>query len=180
MNQTAGPACAEHRQTDHAVRLDWGRAGAAAISDDVEVVVVVDVLSFSTTVSVDVDAGIEVVPCRWGDQCGAELAVEYDAVLAVGRRAAQGSSGPDGRISLSPESVRAAVDAGVAPGRLVLPSPNGSTIAADIDTSGAVCLARYLRHAGAVGRSISEPGSAPGAWGTPQTPTPPTPRHACG
>lgn len=150
MTHAGGAARVEHRQEDCTARLDRGRTGAAAISEAVDVVVVVDVLSFTTTVSVAVDAGIEVIPCRWGDERAAASDAEHDAVLAVGRSAARGARGPGGSISLSPASARAAVDAGTAPRRVVAPSPNGSTIAADVAASGAVCIAGCLCIAGAV------------------------------
>lgn len=84
--------------------------------------VVVDVLSFTTTVTVAADRGAAVLPYRWDDADGARaLAAAHGAALAIGRSAA----GP-GDVSLSPPSVREARELH----RLVLPSPNGSTISA--------------------------------------------------
>ncbi|WP_084143096.1 2-phosphosulfolactate phosphatase [Amycolatopsis taiwanensis] len=81
---------------------------------------VVDVLSFTTTLTVAVERGIEVFPYRWKDESAARFAQQHDAVLAVGRSQAR-----PGEVSLSPATVREARDVR----RLVLPSPNGSTIA---------------------------------------------------
>ena len=102
-----------------------GSQGAAAISAGADAVIVVDVLSFTTTLSVAVDADIEVFPFRVRDASAAAFAATRGAMLAVGRREA-GDTG----VSLSPLSVRRAVADGSLTGssRLVLPSPNGATI----------------------------------------------------
>ncbi len=125
---------------DARVRFEQGLAGGASIArgDDV-LIVVVDVLSFSTAVGVAADRGIDVVPARWTDGRAAELAQQHDAVLAGPRR------GPG--ISLSPTSIRRAE--GVA--RLVLPSPNGATLSAAFADQGTV-VAGCLRNASAVAR----------------------------
>lgn len=146
---------AAHSQDRHVVRLEWGPTGAreltayAAGRGDV-VAVVVDVLSFTTTLSVAIDRGVVVFPHRWDEASAQALAGEQRAVLARGRSTA----GP-GEVSLSPASVRAAgrVD------RLVLPSPNGSTISALLEDSGATVVAASLRNASAVSEWIAERGS---------------------
>ena len=103
--------------------------------------VVVDVLSFTTTLTVAVERGIVVYPFRWKDERATAYAEERDAVLAVGR------SQPG--VSLSPASVRAAAE-GVE--RLVLPSPNGSTISLGLAESGATVVGASLRNRSAVAR----------------------------
>jgi len=130
-----------HRQRSYAVRVDWGLDGATAIAEGADVAVVVDVLSFTTTLSVALDVGTAVLPYRWDDGSAAAYAQEQDATLAVGRAAA----GP-GQISLSPVTLRAAP----APDRLVLPSPNGSTICWHLAAITPVCLGASLRNATAV------------------------------
>lgn len=45
-----------HRQSDYRVRFEWGPVGADAIVERAALAVVVDVLSFTTTLSVAVDA----------------------------------------------------------------------------------------------------------------------------
>ncbi len=60
---------------------------------------VVDVLSFTTTLTVAVERGIAVYPYRWKDERATAYAGERDAVLAVGRSVRAG-------VSLSPASVR--------------------------------------------------------------------------
>ena len=132
-----------HTQTGHRLRLEWGPTGAAALAAHTDVAVVVDVLSFTTTVSVAVSRGMEVHPYPWRDDRAAQYAADRDATLAVGRLEAL--AGP-GTPSLSPASLVNA--SGIE--RLVLPSPNGSTISAALASGGATVVAASLRNAGAV------------------------------
>lgn len=131
-------------QSAYDVRFDWGPAGARALAADVTVVV--DVLSFTTTLSVAVERGIEVFPFGWRDVRATSYALTRDATLAVGRREA----GPD-QVSLSPGTVRAA--RGIE--RLVLPSPNGSSISSALAGEGAEVLGGCLRNARAVGAVLA-------------------------
>jgi 2-phosphosulfolactate phosphatase len=137
-----------HDQSTYRLRMEWGPTGAEAVSADYAVVV--DVLSFTTTLSVALDRGIEVFPFRWKDSRAAEHAVRHGATLAVGRFEAL-SRGDARHVSLSPASL-AEVE-GVQ--RLVLPSPNGSTIAFALADSGAQVVGACLRNAGAVARWLA-------------------------
>ena len=137
-----------HDQSTHRIRMEWGPTGAAAVPADYAVVV--DVLSFTTTLTVALERGIEVFPFRWRDSRAAEHAVRHGATLAVGRFEAL-SRGDARHISLSPASL-AEVE-GVE--RLVLPSPNGSTIAFALADSGAQVVGACLRNAGAVARWLA-------------------------
>lgn len=121
------------------MRCEWGPVGAARVGD-AAAVVVVDVLSFTTSVSVLVERGTAVYPCAWRDVRAGAMAEQHEAVLAVGRREVSEAK----PWSLSP----AALQRAPAPARLVLPSPNGSAIAAA--TTGTV-VAASLRNAAAVG-----------------------------
>jgi 2-phosphosulfolactate phosphatase len=49
-------------QVPHGVRFDWGPAGAERLAPASACLVIVDVLSFSTSVTVAVEAGIRVFP----------------------------------------------------------------------------------------------------------------------
>jgi 2-phosphosulfolactate phosphatase len=124
-----------YAQDGFRVGFDWGPAGAAAVPGSMAAVV--DVLSFTTSVTVAADCGIDVYPYRWRDESAALFAKQYDAVLAVGRSEA----GP-GDVSLSPVTIRQAQ--GIE--RVVLPSPNGSTICQQLSDSGATVLAVSLRN----------------------------------
>lgn len=128
-----------HLQSEHEVRFEWGPTGAAALSG-ADVAVVVDVLSFTTSITVGVGRGMTIWPFPWKDERAEEFARDRDAALARTRE--------DG---LSPEALRRATDT-----RLVLPSPNGSTIAATLAGRGTTVVAACLRNAAAVARHLGE------------------------
>src|SRR4051812_25027996 len=122
------------------VQLAWGADGARSLAAECDIVAVVDVLSFTTAVSVATSRGAEVRPVSDADPVR----------LAPGELLAGPRDGAG--VSLSPASLT-----GLEPGqRLVLPSPNGAAIAARSadDTTVAVCLrnapavARWLRDRG--------------------------------
>lgn len=140
---TTSPLKPGHDQSGHRVRMEWGPVGAAAITRAGDVAVVVDVLSFTTTLSVAVERGIEVWPHRWRDARAAAYAEQHGALLAVGRLEAREQAG---QVSLSPAAMQQVE--GVE--RIVLPSPNGSTIAAALVDSGAAVAGGCLRNATAV------------------------------
>lgn len=134
---------AAHTQAAYDVRFDWGPTGAAATAADVAVVI--DVLSFTTTLSVAVERGIEVLPFRWRDSRAAAYAEEQGATLAVGRLEARSATG-GAQVTLSPASIAAAEGLK----RLVLPSPNGSAISFGLADSGAEVVGASLRNRSAV------------------------------
>lgn len=106
--------CTQH---GFAYRFDWGPSGLRNLAPAADVVVIVDVLRFTSAVSAAVESGATVYPYRWADDGAAAYASERGAVLA-GRR-------EDGGASLSPTDLLT-VPAGT---RIVLPSPNGSALA---------------------------------------------------
>lgn len=129
-----------------AVHVEWGLAGAIRLGSCYDVSVIVDVLSFATTVTVALDRGWEVLPYQWGEASAASFARDQDAVLALGR-----SQAVAGQVSLSPQSVRAATGS---ERRLVLPSPNGATIAAALSDTAAPSAATVLDDAADAGRGV--------------------------
>ncbi|GIG06681.1 2-phosphosulfolactate phosphatase [Catellatospora coxensis] len=130
-----------YQQAGYRVRVDWGPQGADAVGAGAALVAVVDVLSFTTALTVAADQGIEVFPYRWRDARAFEFARSHDALLAVGRS----EVGPAHPVSLSPATIRSA--AGVR--RLVLPSPNGSAITQRLAEAGATVVGVSLRNAAA-------------------------------
>jgi 2-phosphosulfolactate phosphatase len=138
-----------HAQPGSGARFDWGLAGATELGRVCDVLVVVDVLSFTTAVEVAVSRGVRVHPFPWGAQADA-YAQRIGAVAAVGRRAVT----PDRPWSLSPAALSRAP---VVPD-LVLPSPNGSAICAAAAATGLPVLAGCLRNAPAVGRWLTGQG----------------------
>jgi phosphosulfolactate phosphohydrolase-like enzyme len=102
------------------VLLEWGPTGAAALAPDCDVAVVVDVLTFSTTVSVAADRGVDVVPYRWAD--GSAAAAAYRLVEGrLGEALWACPSGQElvGRGFPSDVTIAAELDASVVVPRLV-------------------------------------------------------------
>jgi 2-phosphosulfolactate phosphatase len=130
-----------YAQSNYRVRFDWGPVGAAETGPGAKIVAVVDVLSFTTTLNVAVEHGIEVYPYRWRDETSVSYARSRDATLAVGRSQAT----RPGQISLSPATIRRSQ--GIE--RLVLPSPNGSTISQLLAARGGTVIGVCLRNAAA-------------------------------
>jgi len=133
------------------IRFDWGLAGARqAAAGPAEALVVVDVLSFSTAVTVATGRGTAVYPHPWPSSSVEAFAAAHDAAWAVPRREVSDRH----PWSLSPSHLLAIPT----PRRLVLPSPNGSAIAAAAaDSSGSV-LAGCLRNATATARWLQDSG----------------------
>ncbi len=141
-----------HAQRDATVRMDWGLSGAEAVGADAAVAVIVDVLSFTTTLTVAVEAGAEVYPFRWKDAAAREFARDHNAVLAVGRFEARDADPSARAVSLSPASFQTAKGLG----RVVLPSPNGSALAHALAERGATVIGAALRNRFAVARWIAD------------------------
>ena len=129
-------------QDAYSVRLDWGPTGAAAVCTDV--VMVVDVLSFSTTVTVAVERGMRVFPFAWNDARAKDLATAQDAVVAVGRLEASKDD-----VATAPTLSPAGLLTGPVWPRVVMPSPNGATIAGRLQDAGATVAVGCLRNASA-------------------------------
>lgn len=133
------------------VVLEWGPVGAKVLAEQCDVLVVVDVLSFSTAVTVAVERGARVWPHRGGEAAGV-LARDIGAVLA-------GNRGSHAGFTLSPASLLDITEGT----RLVLPSPNGSSICFTAVEGGVTALhggvvvvAGCLRNADAVGRYVRD------------------------
>ena len=140
----AGGTIAAHRQSTHPIRFEWGPTGAAAVADEGAVAVVVDVLSFTTTLSVAVDAGIAVYPFGWWTS----------GPRRTPPSATRCSPGVD---PCAPES--ACRRSRCAPRRgssgWCCPLPNGSAISFALAGSGASVVGACLRNATATARWLS-------------------------
>jgi 2-phosphosulfolactate phosphatase len=130
-------ASAAHRQLPYAVRLEWGLDGARTVAPGADLAVVVDILSFSTCVSVALDRRAVVFPFPWKDTGAEDFAAHHDAQLAGPRNG--------GGLSLSPASIRAAASLE----RVVLPSPNGSALCHELAGEVPLVAAVSLRNAAA-------------------------------
>lgn len=138
-------------QPGFAYRFDWGPNGLRSLAPVADVVVIVDVLRFTTAVCAALEGGGTVLPYRWADDGAQAFADARGAVLAGDR----GQGGP----SLSPTDLLAADR----PVTLVLPSPNGSALAFAAREHGARhVLAGCLRNATATARAARRLAGASG------------------
>jgi len=129
------------------IRLDWGMPGLRNVAALCPAVVLVDVLSFSTCVDIACARGAAVLPYPHKDASAAAFAEQHRALLAGARE--------QGGLSLSPGSMQT-----LAPGRrVVLPSPNGSTLARACHAP--TVIAGCLRNAAAVAASLARHGDGP-------------------
>jgi len=132
-------------QAEYDLRCEWGLAGVKAVAPISDVLIVVDVLVFSTSVDIALARGASVLPYRWRDSSAEAFAKSKGALLASSRSA--------GGYSLSPPSLQS-IPAGTA---LVLPSPNGSTLCS---VAGApVTFTACLRNCRAVAAHVRARGS---------------------
>jgi 2-phosphosulfolactate phosphatase len=127
------------------VRCEWGLPGLRELAASSDVVVIVDVLSFTTAIDIATGRGGVVFPYPLKGDSAGSYARSLDAQLASADR----GSG----FSLSPTSLRS-LPAGY---RLVLPSPNGAALSFAVDHP--IVLAGCLRNAAAVARTAARLGS---------------------
>ncbi len=133
-------------QAEYDLRCEWGLPGVRQLSRISDVIVIVDILSFSTAVDVAVARGAEVLPFPWRDDSAREFAASKNAVLASRR-------GEEGKYSLSPASLES-----IEPGAvLVLPSPNGSTLS--LSATNAAIFTACFRNCEAVAAKLAHYGS---------------------
>ncbi|MGD1861448.1 MAG: 2-phosphosulfolactate phosphatase [Leptolyngbyaceae cyanobacterium] len=123
-------------QADFDIRCEWGQQGVLQLAPISDVVIIVDVLSFSTCVDVATSRGAIAFPYQWRDQSAQAFADSMEAELATKRGTGKYSLSPASLLSISPGT------------RLVLPSPNGSTLS--LATGATPTIAGCLRNAKAV------------------------------
>lgn len=134
-------------QSPAQIRFEWGANGITRLMPVTDVFIIVDVLSFSTCVDVAVARGAHVYSYQWLDQGSHELAEKIGGIVAVSPGEAK-----TGDYALSPASLMTIP----AKTRLILPSPNGSTLSTltgDIPT-----FAGCLRNAAAVASAAEQVG----------------------
>ena len=124
-------------QQEFDLRCEWGLQGIQQLATPSQIIVIVDVLSFSTCVEIASSKGASVFPYPWKNESALAYAQSINAELASSQRYAD-------RPSLSPSSLRQ-----LAVGtRLVLPSPNGATLT--LQTGNIPTVAGCLRNCKAV------------------------------
>jgi 2-phosphosulfolactate phosphatase len=133
-------------QAEYDLRCEWGVEGLRALQPTSNAIVIVDVLSFSTAVDIALSKGASVLPYGWKDESATRFAAEHGAILGGGRK-------ESARYTLSPASLRS-IPAGT---RLVLPSPNGSTLA--FGATGVPTFTACLRNAQAVAKQAATLGA---------------------
>ena len=136
-NDRKVPTAVYYEQAQYNIRCEWAEQGIVKLSPGSDVIVIVDTLSFSTCVDIATANGAIVYPYRFKDASAEAYAQSVGGVVATGR-----SLGPG--FSLSPASL-VDIPAGT---RLVLPSPNGSTLS--LSTGSLPTFAGCLRNARAV------------------------------
>lgn len=127
------------------VRCEWGLHGVQRLAPISDAVVIVDVLSFSTSVVVAVERGAVIYPYA-GPRADLPAFAASRHALVAGMRDGESA------YSLSPHSLLN-IPAGT---RLVLPSPNGSTLS--LNTGATPTLAGCLRNARAVAQQAQRIG----------------------
>jgi 2-phosphosulfolactate phosphatase len=133
-------------QQEYDLRFEWGISGVTALAPVSDVMIIVDVLSFSTCVDIVVGNGGFVLPYQGK---GGDLA---DYAQSVGALYASPTHRSELAYSLSPASLLS-IPKGT---RLVLPSLNGSVLS--LATEGVPTLAGCLRNAKAVAARASQLG----------------------
>ncbi len=132
-------------QAEFEIRCEWGCEGITRLASISDVIIIVDILSFSTSVEIAVSRGAIIFPYRYKDDSALSYASSIGADLAGNRR--------DGcKYSLSPKSL-----SGVSSNqRLVLPSPNGATLS--LETRKVPTIAGCLRNASSVAKAAGKLG----------------------
>lgn len=125
----------------------WGPDGARRAAREADALVVVDVLSFSTTVEMALSAGVEVYPARLDDMAAAQLLARRVGAVLAGKRGTGG-------VSLSPLSTGSLPQGS----RVVLPSPNGAECCVSAKEQGGTVLLGGIRNAEAVARALRPKG----------------------
>ncbi|MEQ8673459.1 MAG: 2-phosphosulfolactate phosphatase [Aggregatilineales bacterium] len=121
-------------QHAYEIRCEWGAEGIDHLAPVTDVFVIVDVMSFSSCVSIATGRGAVVYPFASLDQVAHAFATSQNAILAT----------RENGLLLSPSALMTLE----ADTRLVLPSPNGSTLTTL--TGDSTTLTGCLRNAAAV------------------------------
>jgi 2-phosphosulfolactate phosphatase len=116
-------------QEKYTLRLDWGWEGARRAAARGDLLVVVDILRFSTAMTIAASRNIRVTPTFWTDDPEIQFAKQY----------------------LSPALMQT-VEAGT---HLTVPSPNGATCCQHGKEAAGVLIGSFL-NAQAVGRAVKE------------------------
>jgi 2-phosphosulfolactate phosphatase len=142
-------------QDGYDLRVEWGLDGVRALGPHCAVLVIIDVLVFTTTVDVALSRGARVLPLPWRDERAAAAAGAAGAVLTPSGLVTDGGDQPTATTAngwtLRPSSLK-----DLPPDTLLaLTSANGGTLCAAAADTGATVLAGCLRNASAVAAMAS-------------------------
>lgn len=137
-----------YTQSGFDIRCEWGLEAVERLAPVSDVVIIIDVLSFTSCVDIAVSRGATVYPYRSldGEDKSESFAQEKNAILASKKRDALFSLSPHSLLLLPYDS------------RLVLPSPNGSTLS--LATGDTITFAACLRNARAVAHAAQSAGKS--------------------
>lgn len=120
------------------IRCEWGWQGISQLAPISDVIIIVDILSFSTSVEIATNNGAVIYPYQCRDSSALDYAQQVKAELAHRERK------PNRGYSLAPSSlINIPADT-----KLVLPSPNGATLSLHTDSK--PTIAGCLRNAESV------------------------------
>lgn len=128
------------------INCEWGLNGIKRFKQNTDVFIIIDVLSFSTSVDVATANGAIIFPYKFRDETVSLYSAQVNAWLASLERSKD-------KYSLSPTSLKEIKR----DTKLVLPSPNGAELS--LSTSGIPTLCACLRNAQAVASYAMEIGS---------------------
>jgi 2-phosphosulfolactate phosphatase len=131
-------------QSEYEIRCEWGEEGARQLAPISDVVIIVDIFSFSTSIEIAVNQEAVVFPYRWKDENAHDFAKTVNAEVADWNNQNGYNLTPTSLQNL-PENLR-----------LVLPSPNGGTISLLAENT--TIIAGCLRNCRAVAESAMKKG----------------------
>src|SRR3982751_321084 len=89
-------------QSEYDVRCEWGERGVERLASASDVVVIVDVLSFSTAVEIATSQGASVFPFRWKDEAAHAYPESVNAEVADQSNRSKRSLSPASLLHLPP------------------------------------------------------------------------------
>lgn len=128
-------------QAEYDIRLEWGSKGVELLAPISDIIIIVDILSFSTCVEIANSNGAIIFPYGWKDETAIIHAERINAIMAdyqVRKLTGGYSLSPTSLLNIPKDT------------RLVLPSPNGSTLS--LSTGETLTICGCLRNAQAVAR----------------------------
>ena len=139
-----------YSQDEYTARFEWGLRGLEELCPVSDVVIIVDVLSFTTGVDVATSRGAIVFPYRMNDDTTEEFAKKVNAQLAVSRK----NMDKQNPFSLSPRSLMQCKSCD----RIIVPSLNGATLSKIASAKCANVIAGCLRNAQLVAKKAESLG----------------------